>query len=531
MKTYLTGLAILVIAITAFAQVDTLSLVEIDSLVAPSMINKMYIENITDSTKAIFLCTDNYIYAYDSQTRDLIWTSPEMAVPNDLQFADINNDGYCDIAAHDSINIYLFDVVNNQTIWTSPELDSTYGCYTIGDRNSDGVIDLVISRLYKSDTTSIYDTLRTTIYDGPNYSFTGYFNTLLNSENEYYSVTETPSTIRIIYLTYNDELKPYIAIFTNTYYNSGDYLYSGKAYIIDGFDFTELINFNSGELLTLTPYIQNGYNKILMLNYFHGGAGLHRYLKLAVNIYMPNEITNLTLFEYYDFLGGGCEGIVGNLISSDDINICYYRGTNDELSGLYFYSVNNQAAQWFDVDSSGYFEDLISAFSYPGLYENMQILMHIGNLNYELIDASDGSISAFFTTAPYHIKNISDFSLDGNDEILCLDNATIRIFGIDSGVGIDNPQAAIPNSTYISANYPNPFNPTTTIEYGLSSAQHVNIAIYDILGRKIETLVDETQPAGSHQVTWNADKVASGVYFYKISTDDYSNVRKMILLK
>jgi len=139
MKTYLTGLAILVIAITAFAQVDTLSLVEIDSLMAPSTINKMYVENITDSMKAIFLCTDNYIYAYDSQTRDLIWTSPEMAVPNDLQFADINNDGYCDIAVDDSSYIYLFDVINNQTIWTSPELDSTYRCYTyaVGDVNDD----------------------------------------------------------------------------------------------------------------------------------------------------------------------------------------------------------------------------------------------------------------------------------------------------------------------------------------------------------------------------------------------------------
>jgi hypothetical protein len=97
-------------------------------------------------------------------------------------------------------------------------------------------------------------------------------------------------------------------------------------------------------------------------------------------------------------------------------------------------------------------------------------------------------------------------------------------------VGIDNPEAA-PTAFFLSPNYPNPFNSSTLIEYGLPEPGSVKVDIFDILGRKVQTLVDGTQPAGYHQVTWKADKVPSGLYFYRIQAGEKTQTRKCLLMK
>jgi hypothetical protein len=80
-------------------------------------------------------------------------------------------------------------------------------------------------------------------------------------------------------------------------------------------------------------------------------------------------------------------------------------------------------------------------------------------------------------------------------------------------------------------NYPNPFNPATNIEYSLADAENVELSIYNALGQKIAVLVSERQSAGRHVVSFNADGYASGVYFYRLETHNFSQTRKMLLLK
>jgi len=114
-------------------------------------------------------------------------------------------------------------------------------------------------------------------------------------------------------------------------------------------------------------------------------------------------------------------------------------------------------------------------------------------------------------------------SYSGNVSILInLSNAT----GLD-----DSPETSLPESFSISQNYPNPFNASTTIKYELPHLAHVTIDIYNILGRKVEMLVDNQQPAGYHQVTWHADGFTSGIYFYKLQADEYAKTKKMVLVK
>ena len=91
--------------------------------------------------------------------------------------------------------------------------------------------------------------------------------------------------------------------------------------------------------------------------------------------------------------------------------------------------------------------------------------------------------------------------------------------------------AALPSKTSLLKNYPNPFNPATTIKYELAAAAEVTINIYDILGRKVDSLKPGRQQAGSHAIVWDAGELPSGVYFARMSNQGRSDVLKMILLK
>jgi hypothetical protein len=89
----------------------------------------------------------------------------------------------------------------------------------------------------------------------------------------------------------------------------------------------------------------------------------------------------------------------------------------------------------------------------------------------------------------------------------------------------------MPGDYILSNNYPNPFNPATKIKYSIPHSSLVQIRIFDVLGKELETLVNEEKPAGTYELTWNAAALPSGVYFYRIKAGSFIQTRKMILLK
>jgi len=89
----------------------------------------------------------------------------------------------------------------------------------------------------------------------------------------------------------------------------------------------------------------------------------------------------------------------------------------------------------------------------------------------------------------------------------------------------------IPSDYSLYQNYPNPFNPLTTIRFSLPKSSNVNLVVYDLLGRKISTLVNEEKNAGNYEVSFNAIGLASGVYFFSIKAGEFVQFKKMILLK
>ena len=104
----------------------------------------------------------------------------------------------------------------------------------------------------------------------------------------------------------------------------------------------------------------------------------------------------------------------------------------------------------------------------------------------------------------------------------------IHVTGINQSKIIDN---SLPRKSALYPNFPNPFNPVTTIQYGLPEKVFVNITVYNALGQKISTLVNETKPAGFFQVQWDASSVGSGIYFYMIQAGDFKETKKCLIIK
>ncbi len=96
---------------------------------------------------------------------------------------------------------------------------------------------------------------------------------------------------------------------------------------------------------------------------------------------------------------------------------------------------------------------------------------------------------------------------------------------------IEGPNTGLPGTFALMQNFPNPFNPTTEIRFQVPTTTHVTLVVYDLLGRKVDALVDELKQPGVYTVRFNASRFASGIYFCRIVAGNFTLIRKMLLLK
>lgn len=153
------------------------------------------------------------------------------------------------------------------------------------------------------------------------------------------------------------------------------------------------------------------------------------------------------------------------------------------------------------------------------------------------------------TGGPYDVNNIPPssyrmicdrmgyFSAERNVTLgsVNLDTINFYLTGV-SVIGIEPIGNNIPSEFKLGQNYPNPFNPSTSIEFSvpkksLSQESEVRLAVYDMLGREIEVLLNNKLQPGNYRVSWNASKYSSGIYFYRIISKEFTDTRKMILIK
>jgi hypothetical protein len=122
-----------------------------------------------------------------------------------------------------------------------------------------------------------------------------------------------------------------------------------------------------------------------------------------------------------------------------------------------------------------------------------------------------------------------DLALYSNDADESPYNLHIMGNGIDTGV--DETEIGIPAEFELTQNFPNPFNPETTISFGLPKSSHVTLTVFNTKGQIIQTLVDEIRNAGYHSVQWDASLVPSGIYVYQIRAEGFTMVKKCMLMK
>ncbi|MEJ2628714.1 MAG: sugar-binding protein, partial [bacterium] len=122
---------------------------------------------------------------------------------------------------------------------------------------------------------------------------------------------------------------------------------------------------------------------------------------------------------------------------------------------------------------------------------------------------------------------------DSNNHWINADHfGTMKLVDTTSTNAIANrDKHSIVSDFKLAQNYPNPFNPATTIEYNLPEKSQVRIEVFDVTGSRVTILVNQNQNAGIHSVTWNASELPTGVYFYKISADHFTAVKKCMLIK
>jgi hypothetical protein len=96
---------------------------------------------------------------------------------------------------------------------------------------------------------------------------------------------------------------------------------------------------------------------------------------------------------------------------------------------------------------------------------------------------------------------------------------------------VEEINSDIPSDYVLYNNYPNPFNPSTTINFSVLSSEFVTLKVFDVLGNEVAVLVDEEKPAGIYEVKFDAIGLSSGIYFYKLQAGSFVETKKMILMK
>lgn len=183
-----------------------------------------------------------------------------------------------------------------------------------------------------------------------------------------------------------------------------------------------------------------------------------------------------------------------------------------------------------DLDNDGKKDLLVSDFNgYVYFYHNSGADANPVFTSSERLRAGSG----YMKVGSYARMDIVDWDEDGDLDILLGEtDAYVNLF-----LNTSNPSSVadnlveLPADFSLSQNYPNPFNSTTTICYQLSKPVVVNLAIFNLSGQLLETLVDEHTMAGYHSVKWDATGIGSGIYFIKIKAGDFSATKKCLLEK
>jgi hypothetical protein len=250
-------------------------------------------------------------------------------------------------------------------------------------------------------------------------------------------------------------------------------------------------------------------------------------VKIAADSNYVNEVNNFVSVDtFFTYTGLDADNTYFWKVRSN-----YFDGTTSEFSNTWRFTTESLLTAPILLsppDSSVIsdtinfnWEDIASAIGYE-----IQLSEYIDFSSLILTDLSIGS--------SYSINNLHSgkyfWHVRAFDSAFYSPWSNTWQFTLSIPTGIHNIESPT-NEYHLFDNYPNPFNPSTIIRYSISQQNFVSLKIYDILGRKITTLVNEEKPVGTYAIDFNASHFSSGVYFYRIQAGDFTGTKKLILSK
>jgi len=209
---------------------------------------------------------------------------------------------------------------------------------------------------------------------------------------------------------------------------------------------------------------------------------------------------------------------------SDDSNIYGVLGTDStQFAGLGFsYGIQSQGSPYIED-----YPDIIEAFGGSTEVLKYNGIAGAGVAYTGTFGNSSSAGQVVFLSFPFETIGLPE----ARNQLM---TASLKYFGMINPNFVESEQAVFPSVYSLEQNYPNPFNPNTVIEYSLPFQSHVNLVVYDALGRKVAELVNEVKQAGNHKINFDTSVLSglsSGIYFYTFRSTGYTATKKMILLR
>lgn len=224
---------------------------------------------------------------------------------------------------------------------------------------------------------------------------------------------------------------------------------------------------------------------------------------------LPYTNLNLDAGDSYDTSFVAARYTFSSVKSGDNLtHDLWLFNTNSTISGRI---TINGSAPGFMIDV--YAQNADTGFNQTMTNNNGDYLVHVSTKIHNYTIALGSSVQSYTY----------------NNPVVQAGATNVNINLTQTGISQNNPE--VPAHYSLSQNYPNPFNPTTQITYQLKNAQRVRLTVFDVTGREVAVLVNQMQSAGKHSVTFHGDHLSTGVYFYRLRAGNYTNTRKMILLK
>ncbi|MGE5811347.1 MAG: T9SS type A sorting domain-containing protein [Ignavibacteria bacterium] len=361
------------------------------------------------------------------------------------------------------------------------------------------------------------------------YGFGWYHDTLKTIELSGTALVDTTFYMNYYYLDTDNDSKP------NYFLNFGPFWYnpqSGALRPVDG----ETISIKGGTLgiNTALPmiivYEINGLIWRDSTKFFPhiGGAWMHEN-DSTKRFYTPFDYDDYSEMHKGWLMGGGHMGmnpdsLFGQIFESFPENMPNYGGQNFfagyELNIFY---PNGMNGMW----GSGYGGGMM------GFGNNMNFQFHYTDEQLSYYNMSEDHIKIMaWNSQMNNWQNINGTIDKQNNLIKFSTNTVSNYFALSSqSVTTVENNGNVPSKFALEQNYPNPFNPATTIKYSIPVSEFVRVKIYDVLGKEIATLVNREQAAGSYKVEFDGSRLASGIYLFKLQTNNFVETKKMVLTK